>query len=299
MPDIKPEWLRVKAPGGEKYAKVKTLLRGLQLNTVCEGAQCPNAGECWGSGTATIMILGDTCTRGCRFCAVTSGDPHGALDPDEPERVAAAVDELNITYTVLTSVDRDDLPDFGAGHYARTISAIKRRRPDITVEALIPDFQGDEKALDKVVEARPEVIGHNIETVESLTPRVRDRRANYRQSIEVLRAAKRKYPSVYTKSSIMLGLGETGDEVIGAFKDLREAGVDLLTVGQYLRPSHRHMPVEQYVTPAAFEKYRAIASELGFIHVASGPLVRSSYRAGEFFLDALTRRKKEALPDGR
>jgi len=299
MSELKPEWLRVKAPSGEQYAKVKTLLRFLQLNTVCEGARCPNAAECWGSGTATIMILGDTCTRGCRFCAVPSGDPHGALDPEEPDRAAAAVDELNLPYVVLTSVNRDDLPDSGAGHYARTISAIKAKRPDIMIEALVPDFQCNERALEMVVEARPEVIGHNIETVESLTPKVRDRRAGYRKSIEVLRAVKRMAPSIYTKSSIMLGLGETETEVIGAFKDLREAGVDILTIGQYLRPSQWHLPVEAYITPAAFERYKAIGSELGFVCVASGPLVRSSYRAGEFFSDAVMRRKKEAVRNGR
>jgi len=298
MTGQKPEWLRVKAPSGESYARIKTLLRGLQLHTVCEAAQCPNSAECWGSGTATIMILGDMCTRGCRFCAVKSGDPHGKVDPEEPQKVADAIEELGITYAVLTSVTRDDLTDGGAGHYARTISAVKERRPDVIVEALIPDFQNDEKSLAEIAEVGPEVVGHNIETVESLTPRVRDRRSSYRQSINVLRCIKRMNPHIYTKSSIMLGLGEREQEVLGAFADLRDAGVDMLTLGQYLRPSEWHIPVEEYIAPGAFERYRGLAQDMGFLYTASGPLVRSSYRAGEFFVTALTRRKKESKSNG-
>ncbi len=298
MHDSKPKWLRVKSPGGETYTRVKARLKALDLHTVCEGAQCPNSAECWGVGTATIMILGDVCTRGCRFCAVESGDPHGELDPEEPEKVASAVDELNMTYAVLTSVDRDDLPDGGAGHYARTISAIKARRPDIMVEALIPDFQGDEKAIYKIVEARPEVIGHNVETVERLTPKVRDRRSGYVQSLNVLRTIKRMDPRIYSKSSIMVGLGETEEELHQTFKDLRNAGVNLLTIGQYLRPSEWHLPVEEYVTPEKFEEHRRVASDMGFLHVASGPLVRSSYKAGELLISALSRLKKEDDKDG-
>jgi lipoic acid synthetase len=295
----KPAWLRVKAPSGEKYVKVKSLLKGLQLHTVCEEAQCPNSAECWGGGTATIMILGDVCTRGCRFCAVKSGNPEGRVDPDEPRKVAAALAELEIKYAVLTSVDRDDLQDGGAGQYARTISAIKEMRPDIIVEALIPDFSGDERAMARVVEAGPDVIGHNIETVERLTPRVRDRRSTYRQSLTVLGKIKRVNPRIYTKSSIMLGLGETEEEVLKSFIDLREVGVDLLTIGQYLRPSEWHIPVSDYVPPERFERYRELAQARGFLYTASGPLVRSSYRAGEFFIEALTRHNTEMMADGR
>ncbi len=298
MNNSKPKWLRVKGPGGETYTRIKALLKALDLHTVCENAQCPNAAECWGVGTATIMILGDICTRGCRFCAVESGDPHGELNPEEPEKVASAVDELNMTYTVITSVDRDDLPDGGAGHYARTISAIKTRRPDIMIEALIPDFQGDEKAITKIVEVRPEVIGHNVETVERLTPKVRDRRSGYVQSLDVLRTVKRMDPRIYTKSSIMVGLGETEEELLQTFRDLRSAGVNLLTIGQYLRPSEWHIPVEEYVTPNKFDEFRRVASDMGFLNVASGPLVRSSYKAGELLINALSRLKKEDDKDG-
>ncbi len=299
MPSRKPEWLKVRPPGGEKYASVKSLLGSLQLHTVCEEAKCPNSAECWGSGTATVMILGETCTRGCRFCAVESGDPGGKLDSDEPEHVAEAVSEMRLNYVVLTSVDRDDLPDGGAGHYARTILAVKERNPKTMVEALIPDFKGDEAALTKVVDAGPEVIGHNIETVESLTPRVRDKRSGYRGSIDVLKAAKRLDSSLITKSSLMLGLGEEQEEVLQAFSDLRDAGVDALTIGQYLRPSEWHLPVEDYVLPEKFEEYRCVAESLGFLYVASGPLVRSSYRASEYFMAAIARQNRGRVPDGR
>jgi len=295
----KPEWLRVRAPSGETYVKVKRLLRELNLHTVCEEARCPNSAECWGGGTATIMILGDICTRGCRFCAVESGNPKGQVDEDEPQNVAKALSGLDIKYAVLTSVDRDDLQDGGAGHYARTISAIREARPDIIIEALIPDFSGDEKALAKVVGAGPSVVGHNIETVERLTPVVRDRRSTSRQSLAVLRSVKRMDSAIYTKSSIMLGLGEVEEEVLRSFSDLREVGVDLLTIGQYLRPSDWHIPVAEFVPPEKFERYRMLAQEQGFLHTASGPLVRSSYRAGEFFVEALIRHKREKLPNGR
>lgn len=295
----KPEWLRVRPPSGETYVRVKNLLRESNLHTVCEEAKCPNSAECWGGGTATIMILGDVCTRGCRFCAVKSGDPHGLVDLDEPQKVAGALANLDIKYAVLTSVDRDDLPDGGAGHYARTISAIKKKRPDVVVEALIPDFGGDEEALAKIVAERPAVIGHNIETVERLTPAARDRRSTYRRSLSVLRSIKRMDPEIYTKSSIMLGLGETDEEVLGAFDDLRAAGVDLLTIGQYLRPSAWHLPVSEYVPPEKFERFRVLAKARGFLYAASGPLVRSSYRAGEYFVNALTRSEREMAPDGR
>ena len=285
LQERKPDWLRVHPPAGENYVHLKGLLRSLDLHTVCEEAHCPNVWECWGGGTATIMLMGDTCTRGCRFCAVASGNPHGVLDLDEPRKVAIALSELDLTYVVLTSVDRDDLPDGGASHFARTVREIKTRSPDMIVEALIPDFQGDLDAVRTVVDAGVDVLDHNVETVERLQARVRDRRANYRQSLAVLEGAKGMREGVFTKSSIMLGFGETEDEVIQTMRDLRAAGVDILTVGQYLRPSTWHLAVEEYVPPTTFDRYREIGESMGFLYVASGPLVRSSYRAGEFFLE--------------
>ena len=287
----KPEWLKVRPPGGENFAHLKTLLRGLDLHTVCEEAHCPNVAECWGGGTATIMLLGDTCTRGCRFCAVTSGNPKGAVDPFEPAKVANAIAELGLTYVVLTSVDRDDLPDGGAAHFAQTVRAIKALDPDILVETLVPDFQGDPEAIRTVLGGGQDVFDHNVETVPRLQPIVRDRRANYEQSLFVLRHAKAVRPDVYTKSSIMLGLGETEDEVFETLRDLRAASVDIVTLGQYLRPSSWHLPVQDFVPPEAFDAYRRQAEDLGFLYAAAGPLVRSSYRAGEFFLESVLRRK--------
>ncbi len=292
LTERKPEWLRVQPPGGENYTQLKGLLRTLDLHTVCEEAHCPNVWECWGGGTATIMLMGDRCTRGCRFCAVQSGNPRGALDVDEPRKVAEALAELGLTYVVLTSVDRDDLPDGGAGHFARTIREIKLRDPTLLVEALIPDFQGDLDAVRRVVEAGPDVLDHNLETVRRLQSVARDPRAGYEQSLSVLRAAKSMRPSLFTKSSLMLGLGETRDEVLEAMRDLRANGVDLLTLGQYLRPSAWHLPVREYVTPEAFDALRVAGEDLGFAHVAAGPLVRSSYRAGEFFLERALRERR-------
>ncbi len=289
LTERKPEWLRVRPPSGENYAHLKTLLRSLDLHTVCEEAHCPNVGECWGGGTATIMLLGDTCTRGCRFCAVTSGNPRGAIDVDEPRKVAGAIAELGLTYVVLTSVDRDDLPDGGAGHFAQTIREIKARDADVLVEALIPDFQGDLAAVRTVVDANPDVLDHNIETVRRLQHPVRDRRAGYEQSLAVLRGAKSMRDGLYTKSSIMLGLGESHDEVLETMHDLRDAGVDILTLGQYLRPSAWHLPVQEFVPPERFDAYRREAEAMGFLYAAAGPLVRSSYRAGEFFLENVLR----------
>ena len=291
LTERKPEWLRVRPPSGENYAHLKTLLRSLDLNTVCEEAHCPNVSECWGGGTATIMLLGDTCTRGCRFCAVTSGNPRGAVDVDEPRKVAGAIAELGLTYVVLTSVDRDDLADGGAGHFARTIREIKARDADVLVEALIPDFQGDLAAVRTVVDASPDVLDHNIETVRRLQHPVRDRRAGYEQSLAVLRGAKSMRDGLYTKSSIMLGLGETHDEVLETMHDLRDAGVDIVTLGQYLRPSAWHLPVQEFVPPERFDAYRREAEAMGFLYAAAGPLVRSSYRAGEFFLENVLRRR--------
>jgi len=283
----KPEWLKVRLPGGGEFARLWAALRRYGLHTVCEEARCPNLGECWGGGTATFMLMGTTCTRNCRFCAVNSGKKGDPLDPEEPENVARAVEELGLSYVVLTSVTRDDLPGGGAGHFAATVRAIKQVQPGVLVEALIPDFQGSVEALEEVIAARPAVIGHNLETVERLTPEVRDRRAGYRQSLGVLQAIKELDAGIYTKSSLMLGLGETADEVLQAMRDLREAGVDILTLGQYLQPTRGHLEVREYITPEQFERYRELGEELGFLYVASGPLVRSSYRAGEFFIQSI------------
>jgi len=287
----KPEWLKVRPPGGANFAHLKSLLRGLDLHTVCEEAHCPNVGECWGGGTATIMLLGDTCTRGCRFCAVTSGNPRGVVDPLEPEKVARAIADLDLSYVVLTSVDRDDLPDGGAAHFARTVRAIKAANPEILVETLVPDFRGDPEAIRTVLGGGQEVFDHNVETVRRLQAVARDRRANYEQSLFVLRHAKSVRPDVYTKSSIMLGLGETEDEVLETLRDLRGTSVDIVTLGQYLRPSAWHLAVNEYIAPESFEWYRRQAEEMGFLYVAAGPLVRSSYRAGEFFLESRLRGK--------
>jgi lipoyl synthase len=293
-PARKPDWLRVRNPSGDNYAKIKGLLRNHNLHTVCEEAHCPNVAECWGGGTATFMLMGDTCTRGCRFCLVKSGNPHGTLDIFEPAKVASAIADLGLRYVVITSVDRDDLPDGGAEHFASTIRAIKARHQNVITEVLIPDFRGNLVDVKKVVDARPEVIAHNIETTKPLTPVVRDSRATYKQSLRVLKSIKDLNPGIYTKSSIMLGLGELEADLVAAMKDLRAVNVSILTLGQYLRPSKGHIPVSEYVTPDRFEYYRHLAEELGFLYVASGPFVRSSYRAGEFFLEALIRKKNQA-----
>ncbi len=305
MPEItqalrrtKPDWLKIRPPGGEQFIQIKRTLRRHGLHTVCEEAHCPNVHECWGGGTATLMLLGDVCTRGCRFCNVTSGRP-GPLDPLEPWKVAQVVGDWGLDYIVLTSVDRDDLPDGGASHFARTIRAIKTRSPQIRVEVLIPDFQGDEKALRQIVEARPDVIDHNVETVERLTPKVRDRRAKYRQSLSVLANVKALDSTRYTKSSIMLGLGETEAELCQTLGDLRAVGVDILTLGQYLQPTKRHLNVVEYVHPKRFAHYQKLAESLGFLYVAAGPLVRSSYRAGEFFIEGLLRKGANINEGGR
>ncbi len=290
----KPEWIKVKIPSGPVYNRVRHIVKRYSLHTVCEEALCPNVSECWGGGTATIMLMGDICTRVCRFCAVKTGNPGGFLEDDEPERVAAAVSEMGISYVVLTSVCRDDLPDGGAGHFAETVKAIKRNAPEVIVEVLIPDFNASRDALAKVVEAKPEVIGHNVETVPRLTPIVRDRRASFEKSIKVLKMIKELDSTRYTKSSIMLGLGETQEEVLSTLKALREASVDIVTLGQYLRPTFNHIPVREYVHPSTFEYYKREAEKMGFLYVASGPLVRSSYRAGEFFIEMLIRQKRMA-----
>ncbi len=288
--EAKPQWLTVQAPAGESYVKLKGLFRSLNLHTVCEEAHCPNVHECWGGGTATLMLMGDVCSRACRFCMVTPGKPSGVLDQLEPENIAFALSQMGLSYVVLTSVDRDDLPDGGASHFAKTVRLIKERMPDLLVEVLIPDFENDLDALRTIVEARPDVIAHNIETTQSLTPTVRDPRATYWQSLAVLRNLKKLSKHVYTKSSIMVGLRETEEEVFQAMTHLRMADVDFLTVGQYLRPSPRHLPVTEYVSPEQFMRYEELGQSLGFRYVASGPLVRSSYRAGEFFIRSIIER---------
>jgi len=277
----KPEWLKVRMPGGGRFEQVRRTLRELNLHTVCEEASCPNVGECWGSGTATVMLMGDVCTRGCRFCDVESGTP-APLDPLEPRHLAEAVGRLGLDYLVVTSVNRDELPDGGAAHFAQAIVELRRAAPKTLVEVLTPDFQGSREALQMIADARPTVAAHNLETVERLTPRVRDRRASYGQSLAVLDFYKRA--GMRTKSSIMLGLGEKRDEVLQAMRDLRGVGCDILTLGQYLRPSEKHLPVTEFVRPEAFADLEREGLGLGFRFVAAGPLVRSSYKAGEFFI---------------
>jgi lipoic acid synthetase len=282
----KPEWLKVRLPHGEGYERVKSIVRRTRLSTVCEEARCPNIAECWGGGTATVMLMGEVCTRACRFCHVKVGSPP-PLDPLEPQHLAQAVQELGLDYIVVTSVNRDDLPDGGAGHFAAAIHALRAACPKTIVEVLIPDFQGAERDLDTVSVARPHVIAHNVETVERLTPSVRDRRATYRQSLRVLEYLKGRPEKPYTKTSLMLGLGETTEELERTFQDLRAVGVDVLTLGQYLQPSPFHLKVERFVTPAEFAEYQQTAQKMGFLYVAAGPLVRSSYRAAEFFMKGL------------
>ncbi|HEY5596913.1 MAG TPA: lipoyl synthase [Candidatus Bipolaricaulota bacterium] len=289
---LKPHWFKIRPAAGDDYVQIKRSLHHNGLHTVCQEARCPNLAECWGAGTATFMIMGDVCTRGCRFCAVATGNPKGHLDPLEPYKVAKSLADWGLEYAVITSVDRDDLPDGGSAHFAQTIRQIRLHAPRTGVEVLIPDFRGDRQALQRIVEARPDVVAHNIETVERLSPGVRDVRANYRQSLGVLEAVKEMDGARYTKSSIMLGLGERVDEVRQAMLDLRAAGVDVLTLGQYLRPtrSKRHLDVVQYLPLEQYDAYRRMGQGLGFAYVASGPLVRSSYRAGEFFMKALLNR---------
>ena len=280
----KPAWLKVRAPGGETYAQLKSTLRTLDLHTVCEEARCPNVGECWGEGTMTIMLLGDVCTRGCRFCAVTTGNPRGAVDVREPEHVARAIARLEINYVVLTMVDRDDLLDGGADHVSRTVRSIHALRPDILVETLVGDFAGHLGAVDVLVErGAPDVFAHNVEVPERLQRTVRDARCSYRQSLDVLSRAKSRGARV-TKSSLMLGMGETLDEIRTTMRELREVDVDVLTLGQYLRPTPKHHEVVRFVHPDEFDALRDDGLALGFKYVASGPLVRSSYHAAEVFV---------------
>jgi lipoic acid synthetase len=275
----KPAWLRAKLAAGAGFAAVQGIVREHRLSTVCEEAKCPNIGECWNAGTATIMLMGAVCTRACRFCAVDTGNPRGWLDPEEPENVGRSVELMRLSYVVLTSVNRDDLADGGAGHYAAAVRAIKRRRPDTAVEALTPDFQGVAADVERVLGSGIDVFAQNVETVERLTHPVRDPRAGYARTLGVLRHAKEHAPAVLTKTSLMLGLGETDAEILATMADLRAARVDILTLGQYLRPTPNHLPISRYVSPAEFDEYRRHALELGFLECVSGPLVRSSYRA--------------------
>lgn len=294
----KPPWLKVRAPGGDTYHHLKKTFRELDLHTVCEEARCPNVGECWREGTATVMLLGDVCTRGCRFCAVTTGDPRGAVDVREPEHVARAIARLDLQYVVMTMVNRDDLLDGGAEHVARTVRRLRELRPDILIETLVGDFQGHMSSVDAAVDGAPDVFAHNVEVVRRLTRTVRDVRSSYDQSLAVLRRAKERAGGVVlpnratgmlTKSSIMVGLGETTEEVEETLHDLRAAGVDVVTIGQYLRPTPKHHAVIRFVEPEEFAAYEKKALELGFLYAASGPLVRSSYKAAEVFLHSLLR----------
>ncbi len=291
----KPSWLKVKAPAGENYLRIKDMLGELKLATVCQEARCPNIAECWSGGTATFMLMGEVCTRGCRFCNVKTGNPKGKIDNEEPEKVGYAIAKMGLEYVVITSVDRDDLPDQGAEHFARTIRTIRSGDPKLIVEILTPDFRGNEACIELLVKAGPHVFAHNIETTERLTPKVRDPRATYAQTLKVLSFIKQVDPKKYTKSSIMLGLGEERDEVLQTLRDLRKVGCDIVTFGQYLQPSHRHLKVERYITPEEFAEWKVLAEELGFLYVASGPLVRSSYRAGEFFMKGVIEKQNLEL----
>ena len=274
----KPEWIRSRLPGFGHFKEVRSILKDLHLHTVCESALCPNLGECWGERSATIMIMGDICTRNCRFCSVKKGRPF-SLDSEEPLKVALAIKELGLEYAVITSVDRDDLPDFGGGHFAETVRRIKEISPDTKVEVLIPDFNLNMDSLKKVIDSKPDVIAHNVETVKRLTPLVRDKRAGYEKSLTVLKKIKEISPDMVTKSGIMIGLGEMEDEITEAMKDIKDTGCEIITIGQYLRPTRKNLPVERYYTPEEFKKFERIGYKLGFKFVASGVFVRSSYRA--------------------
>lgn len=291
-----PEWLKTPIPDNNNYKKIKNDLRGLNLHTVCEEARCPNISDCWGgsqksAATATIMLMGDTCTRGCRFCSVKTSNKPPPLDPHEPENTAEALKRWGLGYVVLTSVDRDDLVDGGAKHFAETIMKIKSKASHILVEALTGDYAGDLEMVKLVAQSGLDVYAHNMETTEELTPMVRDRRAKFRQSLAVLDAAKKAKPDLITKTSIMLGLGETEEQLMNTLKELRKVNVDVVTFGQYMRPTKRHMKVHEYVTPDAFEIWRQRALDMGFLYCASGPLVRSSYKAGEAFIENVLKKR--------
>ncbi|XP_068606766.1 lipoyl synthase, mitochondrial [Brachionichthys hirsutus] len=292
-----PPWLKTEIPIGKNYNKLKNTLRDLNLHTVCEEARCPNIGECWGGGeyataTATIMLMGDTCTRGCRFCSVKTARKPPPLDPNEPCNTAKAIAAWGLDYVVLTSVDRDDVADGGAEHFAKTVSILKERDRQILVECLTPDFRGDLAAVEKIALSGLDVYAHNVETVRELQRHVRDPRANFDQSLSILKHAKKVKPTLLTKTSIMLGLGETNQQILDTLTELREAGVDCLTLGQYMQPTKRHLKVEEYITPERFAHWEKVGNDMGFVYTASGPLVRSSYKAGEFFLKNLLKKRK-------
>mmetsp|Transcript_14853 Transcript_14853/g.28604 ORF Transcript_14853/g.28604 Transcript_14853/m.28604 type:complete len:382 (-) Transcript_14853:445-1590(-) len=294
----KPDWLKRVVPKGEEYIKIKSKLRGLKLATVCEEAKCPNIGECWAGGeghiaTATIMVMGDTCTRGCRFCAVKTARAPPPLDPMEPANTAAAVASWGVGYIVVTSVDRDDLPDQGSNHISLVVQEMKKKSPELLVEVLSPDFSGDMEGVDRVALSGLDVFAHNVETVPRLTPHVRDHRAGWAQSLKVLKRAKQVSGKV-TKTSIMLGLGERPEEIQEALEELRANDVDVVTFGQYMRPTKRHMPVVEYITPEGFAHWQKVAEGMGFRYVASGAMVRSSYRAGELYLKGMIESEKVA-----
>ncbi len=280
----KPEWLKIRPPDTQSFPEIREAVKKHGLHTVCQEAHCPNMAECWSGGTATFMVMGDTCTRACKFCAIKTAFPAPPLDMDEPGKLAEALSKMELDYAVITSVDRDDLIDQGSLHFAACISEIKSRIPGMLVEVLIPDFRGKDNLIQNIVDAKPDVIAHNIETVKSLQRKIRDPRANYEQSLHVLGYAKKANPEIHTKSSIMLGLGETEEEVIEAMHDLRKVGVSILTFGQYLRPSSWHVALKEYVSPEKFAFFKRKGEEMGFAYVASGPFVRSSYRAGELFI---------------
>lgn len=290
----KPSWIKVRPPAGESYLRIKDMLSDLKLATVCQEARCPNIAECWGGGTATFMLMGEVCTRGCRFCAVKTGNPKGVIDNEEPEKVGWAISQMALNYIVITSVNRDDLPDQGADHFGRTIETIKKNNKDLIVEVLTPDFRGIEDCVRRIVVAKPDVFAHNLETVERLTPKVRDPRATYRQTLRVLQMIKEMDPNMYTKSSLMLGLGETDEEVIQALRDLRSVHCDIVTFGQYLQPTATKLKVVEFITPEKFEWWKKTSEEMGFLYVASGPLVRSSYRAGEFFMKGMIEKQRRS-----
>ncbi|MCY4524636.1 MAG: lipoyl synthase [Halobacteriovoraceae bacterium] len=291
----KPSWIKVAPPMGPGYLAIKEMTGKLGLATVCQEAHCPNIAECWEGGTATFMLLGDVCTRACGFCAVKTGNPHGKLDIDEPRKVGLAISKMRLDYVVLTSVDRDDLPDQGASHFARTVRVIKENNSSMLVEILTPDFRGDQSLLERLIDAAPDVFAHNMETVKRLTPKVRDRRAGYCQSLKVLDFVKKNTSRIFTKTSLMLGLGETRKEVIDCLGDLREVDCDIVTFGQYLRPTRFHLPVREYVSMKAFREYERTAKAMGFLYVAAGPLVRSSYKAGELFLKGVIAKKQTGM----
>jgi lipoic acid synthetase len=291
-----PPWLKVKLPTGPNVARLKEASRSRGLSTVCEEARCPNLAECWGGGTATFMVMGDTCTRGCRFCSVATAARPSLPDTEEPSKLALTLKEMAVDYAVLTTVCRDDLPDQGASHLAACIREVKSVCPDMRLEMLLQDFRGDKSLLEVVLDSGPDVVAHNVECVERLNSSVRDAKAGYRQSLDVLAHAKKYRPEAPTKTSLMLGLGETETELIQSFKDIRCVGVDILTLGQYLKPtgSRHHLPVESFIPPSEFDRLGDLAREMGFLYVASGPFVRSSYRAAELFMKGHLEKKSAA-----